>query len=521
MRTTPRLRLSVHSTVAALLVAGLAWAGGTSPAWAAGTFRVAVGVDLDTVDPAQMTTTTVSNMIDYVVETLTTLGPDGKVQPGLAESWTVSPDGLAYTFKLRKGVVFHDGTPFDAKAVKWTFDRLKDPAIRVPVRGSLPLKEIEALDAATVRVTLSRPSAPFIAALSQTTTGILSPAAADKNGNEYKNVVQTVGTGPYTFKERKKGESFTVTAFDRYWGKKPTYDTVVFRIVPEAATRESLILAGQADLIVLPPVADLPALQRNPAVKVLLAPSDRTIFISMNTSKPLLGDVRVRQALNYAVDKKAIIQNVLFGAADEMDAPMAPSLFGYCKVGAYEYNPAKAKQLLTEAGVKPGTKLSFHHPTGRYVQDKEASQAVAGYLREVGIEPELQTMDWPSYISIINAGPAEKTVHQLAYLGWAPGFLDAAQQMLQFWSTQHPPAGLAITFYKNPKVEELIPAADREPNPDKRKELYCDAEKTIWADAPWLFMYVQRFPIVYSAKVTDVGSLPVEKFSAIHARPAQ
>ncbi len=492
----------------------------TDPAGAAGTFRIAVGVDLDTVDPAQMTTTTVGNMVDYVAEGLTLLGPDGKVQPWLAESWTVSPDGFTYTFKLRKGVVFHDGSPFDAKAVKFTFDRLKDPAIRVPVRASLPLKEIEALDASTVKITLTQPSVPFISALSQTSTAILSPAAVDKGGNEYKNIVHTVGTGPYVFKERKRGESFTVTLNDKYWGKKPTYDTVVFRIVPEAATRESLILAGQVDLIVLPPIADVPALQRNPAVKVLLAPSDRTMFVSLNTSKPLLNDVRVRQALNYAVDKKAIIQNVLFGAADEMDAPMASSLFGYCKVGSYEYNPAKAKQLLAEAGVKPGTKISFHHPTGRYVQDREVAQAIAGYLREVGIEPELQTMDWPSYVSIINAGPAEKTVHQLAYLGWAPAFLDAAQQMLQFWSEAHPPKGLAITFYKNAKAEELIPAANRELNPDKRKEMYCEVQKQIWADAPWLFLYVQRFPIVYSSKVTDVGSLPTEKFSAIHARPA-
>jgi peptide/nickel transport system substrate-binding protein len=501
-------------------LAGLTLAAGVGPAGAAGTFRIAVGVDLDTVDPAQTTTTTVANMVDYVVETLTAMSPDGKIQPWLAESWTVSPDGLTYTFKLRKGVLFHDGTPFDAKAVKWNFDRLKDPQVRVPIRAPFPIKETEVVDASTVKVTLTRPSSPFISALSWTTSAMVSPAAADKQGNEYKNIVHAVGTGPYVFKERKKGESFTVTLNDKYWGKKPSYDTVVFRIVPEAATRESLILAGQVDLIVLPPIADVPALQRNTNVKVLLAPSDRTIFISMNTTKPLLGDVRVRQALNYAVDKKAIIQNVLFGAADEMDAPMAPSLFGYCKAGTYEFNPTKAKQLLSEAGVKPGTKITFHHPTGRYVQDKEASQAVAGYLREVGIEPELQTMDWPSYVSIINAGPAEKAVHQLAYLGWAPAFLDAAQQVLQYWSGYHPPAGLATTFYKNPKVDEWVVAADRESNQDKRKELYCEISKQVWADAPWLFLYVQRFPIVYSAKVTDVGSLPNEKFAAIYARPA-
>ena len=193
-------------------LAALTIALGAGPAGAAGTFRIAVGVDLDTVDPAQMTTTTVANMVDYVAETLTSLGPDGKVQPWLAESWTLSPDGTTYTFKLRKGVVFHDGTPFDAKAVKWNFDRLKDPQVRVPIRAPFPIKETEAVDASTVKVTLTRPSAPFISALvADHRRPIVSPASADKQGNEYKNIVHTVGTGPYVFKERKKGESFTVT----------------------------------------------------------------------------------------------------------------------------------------------------------------------------------------------------------------------------------------------------------------------------------------------------------------------
>jgi peptide/nickel transport system substrate-binding protein len=518
---SPAACWSLVGQVAVLALALAVALAAPGPAGAAGTFRIAIGVDPDTLDPAQMTTTTVANVVDYVVETLTFIDPDGKIQPGLAESWTLSPDGTQYTFKLRRGVTFHDGTPLDAKAVKWNLDRLKDPGIRVPIRAPYPIKDAEALDAATVRVTLSRPSAPFVSALSWTTSGIVSPASIDKHGNEYKSIVHPVGTGPYVFRERKKGESVTVALYDRYWGKKPHYDTVVFRIVPEAATRESLILAGQVDLIVLPPIADLPALGRNPAVKVLLAPSDRTIFISLNTTKPPLNDVRVRQALNYAVDKGAIIQSVLFGAADQMDAPMAPSLFGYCKVGTYEFNQAKARQLLAEAGVQPGTKISFHHPTGRYVQDREASQAIAGYLREVGLEPQLQTMDWPSYVSILATGPAEKTVHQLGLLGWAPAFLDAAQQSLQFWSGYHPPGGLATTFYKDPKVDEWIMAADREANPEKRRQLYCDVSKKVWADAPWLFMWVQRYPIVHSAKVTDVKSIPNEKFYAVYARPAQ
>jgi len=502
-------------TLAALVVATC-----PHPASAAGTFRIAIGVDPDTTDPVQQTTTTVANMIDYVVETLVFLGPDGKNHPMLAESWSLAPDGTQYTFKLRKGVTFHDGTPLDAKAVKWNLDRVKDPNVRNAFRSIYPIKDVEAVDASTVRVTLTRPSAPFVGALTWTAAGLVSPAAADKHGNEYKNIVHPVGTGPYVFKERKKGESVTVALWDKYWGKKPHYDTVVFRIVPEPATRESLILAGQVDLIILPPVADLPALGRNTAVKVLLAPGDRTIYIALNNTKAPFTDPRVRQALNYAVDKSAIIQNVLFGAADAMDAPMASSLLGYCKVGAYEFNQTKAKQLLAEAGVKAGTKVSFIHPTGRYIQDKEVAQAVAGYLREIGLEPEIQTMDWPSYIRTITT-PADKNVTELHFLGWAPAYLDAAQAMLQFNSTNAPPNGLESSFYKNEKVDEGWLAADRESNPDKRKEIYCQMSKTVWAEAPWIFLYVQRFPIVYSAKVTDVGSIPNEKFYAIYARPSQ
>ncbi len=508
--------------VLALMMIGSVMAGvPAGPASAAGTFRIAVGVDPDTVDPVQMTTTTVANMVDYVVETLTFLDQEGKVRPMLAESWKVSPDGLEYTLKLRRGVTFHDGTVFDAKAVKWNLDRLKDPGVRVPIRAPYPIEKTDAVDVSTVRVTLTRPSAPFISALSWTTAGIISPASVDKQGNDYKNIVHPVGTGPYVFKERKRGESITVTKYDKYWGKKPYYDTVLFRIVPEEATRESLLLAGQVELIILPPLADLPALSRNPAVKVLLAPSDRTIFIAFNTTKAPFSDARVRQALNYAVDKAAIINSILFGAADAMDAPMASSLFGYCKVGTYEFNPAKAKQLLTAAGVKPGTKISFIHPTGRYTQDKEVAQAIAGYLREVGLEPQLQTMDWPTYIKTILT-PADKgNTTELHLLGWAPAFLDAAQQVLQFLSTYAPPAGLETTFYNDPKVDEQILAADRESNSDKRKDVYCQISKKVWADAPWIFLYVQRFPIVYSAKVKDVGSIPNEKFYAVYAQPAQ
>jgi peptide/nickel transport system substrate-binding protein len=505
-------------TLLAVAVALLVWLPGPEAASAA-TFRIAIGIDPDTLDPVQTTTTTAGNVVDYVAETLTTIDEKGKVLPLLAESWTVSSDGKEYTFKLRRGVTFHDGTPFDAKAVKWNLDRVIDPNVKVPIRNPYAaIEKTEAADPQTVKVTLKHPYAPFLAGLSWTTSAMVSPAGAEKSGNEYKNYPNIVGTGPYTLAERKKGESITLQRHAGYWGRKPFYDTVVVRIVPEAATRESLLLANQVDLIILPPVADLPALQRNSAVKVLLAPSDRTIFIAINTTK--IKDKRVRQAINHAVDKAAIVKNVLFDSGEPMDAPMAPSLFGHCKVGSYDFDPQKAKALLKEAGVPAGTPVQLIHPTGRYVQDREAAQAIAGYLREVGLEIQMQTMDWPSYIGTITK-PADQNTTMLHLLGWAPAFLDADQQMDQFRSGSHPPKGLATTFYSNPEVDRLIQAAQRELDADKRKELYCQLSKLIWDDAPWVFLWVQRFPIVHSAKVTNVSHLPNEKFMALHARPAQ
>lgn len=480
-------------------------------------FDIAVGIDPDTLDPIRTTTTTVANMLDYTVETLTRIDSEGKLHPHLAESWETSPDGRTITLRLRQGVKFHDGTPFDATAAKFNLDRLMDPKLTVPLRGSYQaIQRTEVVDDRTVRLRLRHPSLVLVNALSWTSSGMLSPASMDKSGNKRGLVVHPVGTGPYSFESYKKGDRMTVTKFADYWGEKPYYDTVVFRFVPEAASRESLLRAGQADLIILPPISDLNALQNDPNVKVVLAPSNRTIFVAIKT--PKFKDPRVRQALNYAVNKQELISKLLFGAAEPMNAPMSSTLTGYCPTGSYDYDPARAKALLQQAGAT-NLRLSFGTPTGRYLQDKEVSDAIAGYLREVGVEARTETMDWSSYLGSINVAVARQRF-DIHLLGWAPSVLDASIQMDQFESSQHPPAGLATSFYKNERVDRLVAQADREMNADRRQQLYCEASKIIWEESPWIFLWTQKFPIVHSSDVTGVSYLPNEKFSAIYARPA-
>jgi peptide/nickel transport system substrate-binding protein len=202
-----------------------------------------------------------------------------------------------------------------------------------------------------------------------------------------------------------------------------------------------------------------------------------------------------------------------------MDAPMAPSLFGYCKVGSYPYDPVKAKSMLAAAGAS-NLSVKFWAPTGRYIQDFQAAQAIANDLTAAGVKVDgPKTSDWPSYLGTINVPPAQAKT-DLHLLGWAPGFLDASQAMVQFQSTMWPPKGLATSYYGNPEVDKLLARANSNSDQAARQADYCAASKLIWADAPWIFLWVQKFPMVTTAKVTGVQSIPTESFYTVYASPA-
>jgi peptide/nickel transport system substrate-binding protein len=484
---------------------------------------VAIGIDPDTIDPMRQTTTTVQNIVQMVVETLVHVDTDGKVQPLLATSWQTASDGLSWTFTLRSGIQFTDGEPFNAAAAKASLDRDLTPGNTCPLCGPFrSVKSIDAVDETHLRLNLKQPVAPLLGLLTEVTFGFVAPNTIQQGTDTFKDQEKPVGTGPYLLTDRVKGDHVTLSRNDKYWGTKPNYKTQQFKIVPEAASREALVRAGQADVILLPPVSDIPAMQKDSTLKVILAPGDRTIFLAFNTQdpvQPLLQKPEVRQALNYAVNKDQIVKSILFGAATPMDAPMAQSLFGYCKVGSYDYDPNKAKQMLAAAGAS-NLSIKFVAPTGRYIQDFQAAQAIANDLSAVGVKLDgPRTMDWPTYLGTINVPPAKASV-DLHLLGWAPGYLDASQAMVQFQSTSWPPAGLATSYYKNPQVDSLLAKANSESDSAARKSDYCTASKLIWSDAPWIFLWVQKFPIVTSAKVTGVQSIPNESFYTVYASPA-
>lgn len=520
-RRRPRLAavlLTVGALVLTSCTTGGNGGGSSGGASSGGTFNIGIGVDLDTVDPAQQTTTTVQNVVDYGVETLISLDKDGKVTPGLAESWDTSSDGKTLTLHLRKGVTFQDDTAFDATAAKFNLDRITGGKVKVPIGGAFKVIEsVEAPDAGTLTIHLKYPDPSLLQNLGITTAGIISPTSATKDGNSFDNITKPVGTGPYQFMSFQKGTQVTYKKYDKYWGEKPYYTDVVFKIIPEASSREAGLRSGQLQLIMNPPISDLKALSTTPGLATANPPSDRSIFIAFNNQKPPFDNPKVRQAFNYAVNKDAIIKNVLFGAATLMDSPLPASLDGYCKVGDYGYDPAKAKQLLAEAGATNLT-VTFGAPTGRYLQDQQAAQAIAADLRAVGVTVNVTTMDWPSYTATMVDPKGPFDMHML---GWAPGALDAPTQFQMFQKASWPPAGLNSAFYTNPQVETLISAGARELDQTKRNDAYCQAQKQIWADAPWTFLWSQTLSLAYQSNIDGITSTPNEKFDTVYARPAK
>ena len=486
--------------------------------------RVAIEFDPDTLDPAGQTNPTVSSIVDHVTETLVRLQPDGTIGPGLARKFTQSPDGRTYTFELRSDVEFHDGSRLTAEAVTLSLERFLKPDLRVALRAPFDSNLVDSIvpiDPTTLRITLRDSSRLFLQKLAASELGIVSPQHARQFPDSFND--EPIGTGPYRFKERRKGESVILERFDRYWGKHAYYPNLQFRIVPEVATRESLLLANQVETLLQPPLAELPTLQKNANLRVVQVPTGRSTFVALDLTLPggtPLAIKKVRQALNYAVDRDGIIRNVLFGAATPMDAPMASTLVGYSRIGGYAYDPNRARQLLAEGGT-PRLQLRFAHPTGRTMQEAlatQVAQAIAGNLRDAGVETDLVGSDWASFLATINV-PEDKGTTHMHLFGWAPGLLDASQQMGQFVRGQWPPAGLATSHYWNPKVELLVSQAQRERDDQRRLDEYAEAGRIVWDDAPWIFLWVPSFLLVHSARLKGVTALATEKFSVAYAEP--
>jgi peptide/nickel transport system substrate-binding protein len=473
---------------------------------------IGIGIDADTLNPQEQTTTLIQNLCDFIYGNLFYQTPGAKLEPRLATKYEVSEDGLTYTIHLRKGVEFSDGTPFNAQALKLTFDRALDPDMRVPLRFYISMiKEATVVDDYTVQLHLKYPFAPLAATLSATICSPISPAAIETYGEDVRK--NPVGAGPYLLQEWISGDHITLVRNENYYGEKPTVAKLIFKIVPETATREAMLRSGQIDICYKPLPADVAALKANPKIKVDMPLDTRTIFMGMNCQKGVTSNKLVRQAFNYAVDKKAICEKILFDTAVPMEGPCSPILFGYHKMAhQYDYNPEKAKDLLKKANFPFDRVIHMRTPTGRYLFDKQISEAAQAYLQAIGVRVELRTYDWPTYVAGL-LKPLDKTELELFLLGWGPGILDADTALYgQFHSSVSPPKGLGAAHYSNPAFDKAIEATRLEQDPEKRLALFKKASEIVWEECPWIWLHTERFVVAYSSKIDGLVVTSIEKF---------
>jgi len=479
-----------------------------------GELVIAFGTDPESLDPNKISSAPAGMVLTHIAETLVTMTEELEIAPLLAESWEFSEDAKVLTLYLRRGVVFHDGTPFNAEAVKINLERFQKAVFRFLIYPRV--QNVEVVDEYTVRLHLDMPFAPLLAHLSHNFIAMISPKQIAELP-EGQDIMAPVGTGPFKFDKWVRGEYVKIVRNDNYWGQKPYVDSVVFRIVPSDATRLVLLETGQVHAIMRVPPPDAPRVAATPGLELVKVPSVRTIYIGFNCQRPPFNDPRVRQALNYAVDKEAIVQEILSGMGGVSDAPIMPLVFGHSPQPVYPYDPEKARKLLDEAGVPRGFKCTLYHPTGRYMMDAAIAEAVQAYLREVGIEAELITMEWAAYLAFLRK-PVEEATYDMFLLGWGCVTLDADYGLFALLhSGEWPTKGWANTFYKNPRVDELLELGRVTVDPEVRKAIYAEAIQLIWQDAPWLYLHYEVQLNAQSTKVKGLIHHPREYILAHRA----
>ncbi len=457
------------------------------PAAVPQTLTIASGTDVENFNIRRVTSSPSFSVLEHIYETLFNMTPDGELEPLLAESIEPGEEEFTFVIRLRQGIQFTDGEPFNAEAVKTNLDWIlqADPA---PVFAFLinRIQEVVVVDEYTVQLNLDSDFAPLAAHLSHGAIAMVSPALIAQGEDVMNNTA--VGTGPYVLESWTPDEAVTLTRNESYWGSAPAIDTLVFKVVKEDGARIVEIEAGTVDVAVRIPPAEAARLAANPNITIDETPGLRTIYIFFNVDNEPFDDVRVRQAVNYAVDVEGIVRDLFEGAARVSDAPIAPRVFGYSAQTPYARDVDRARQLLSDAGVEEGTTVVLYHPTGRYIQDALVADAVRSQLREVGLNVELRTLEWPQYVPHVRR-PAPENDIQFAMLGWGTVTMDADYGLFAlFHSSEHPP-GFNGSFYANPEVDRLLDEARVVVDPEERRRLYDQAISTIWEDAPWLFLY--------------------------------
>ena len=467
-----------------------------APAAAEKSIVIGLASDALFMDPSQQDETITNTMGRYMYDGLLNNDALGVPRAALAESWTIGDDNLTWTFSLKKGVTFHDGSDFTAEDVAYTVEVCRTSLLK---NFTASIDRVEVVDPYTVKIITKAPTAVLLESLAA--LRILPKAYRTKLGETAFNQAP-VGTGPYVFVEWVKEDHIAMKANEQYWGGSPKIKKVTFRPISNAATRTAALLTGEVDIIEDVPVRDVDKLKNTEGLSVVDRPSERLIYLHVDSHRPQgpgiigldknpLADLRVRKALSLAINRDSIVKMIMNGNAYATNQMVLKGRRGYVEdMPAPKYDPEEAKKLLAEAGYPDGFKVYLDAPNGRYPNDGQVAQALAGQLTKAGIQIELRLHPKTTFFDFVR--PGDKS--SLVMTGWSEPIDVGEMASVLFYTRGKNPAkgGSNRGHYANPGFDALVDEADGTADPEKRRVILEKAARMIVDDGGIVPLYFQQ-----------------------------
>jgi peptide/nickel transport system substrate-binding protein/oligopeptide transport system substrate-binding protein len=476
-----------------------------------------LNADVTTLDPAYIVDVSGGEVAAKIFNGLVRFDSNMKICPDLAERYEVSEDGLKYTFYLRRGVRFSTGREMKSQDVKYSFERILNPATRSPrtwvldrIKGSSDyieghtkdVKGIKILGDYVVELELISPFSPFIGFLAMPATYIVPKEEVEKYGEEFSGHV--IGTGPFKLRRWRRGEEIVLERNELYFGEAPHVSNIVYRIIPEDFTAIAEFENGRIDIMGVPH-SEFDRFTTSPRWKgyILEQVGLNVYYLGLNCQKEPFNKLLVRQAINYAIQKKAFLESVVKGRAVVSHGPIPPSLPGYnAELSPYPFDPDRARSLLKEAGYPAGVDIRIYQRKSE--EARNILVLMQEQLKEVGFRAKIVQLEWSSFKEAINKGEPDAF-----YLAWIADYPDSENFLAPLFHSANWGPGGNRARYRNSEVDRLIELAQETIDPSKRIELYHRIERIIHHDSPWVFLWHMKEFVVHQPWVKGVELYPI------------
>ncbi|MFQ5854072.1 MAG: ABC transporter substrate-binding protein [Anaerolineae bacterium] len=466
-----------------------------------GTVRVGLATGFENLDPMVSSAWSDRVAAHAIYDPLVDLDENLNIVPMLAKSWEISDDGRTYTFHLQEGVKFHDGTDFNAEAVKFNFENILDPDVQSTQRADMSVIEsMEAIDEHTIAITLKHPFAPFLSVLTDRAGMIRSPAAVQKFGEDYTR--NPVGTGPFKLGEWVKDDHLTVERNENYWREGlPYLDRVVFRVIPDSTARLTALRTGDIDILDEVAPKDIATLKRDQNLVYREVPGLGFEMIRINTTAPPFDNVACRQALAYAIDREALLQSVFFSTGAEGRGSVPPTSWAWSEgVKGIDYDPDMVRQKLEECGKPDG--YDFEMIIWQRPLDQTLGQAVQAMAGDFGINVKLTTMEVAAGFARIRADDFQ------AGQSWWSGRVDPDGNLYRHFHSSAIEGGNNFMNFSHDEIDELLEAQREVANPEERKKIIAEAEQMIIDQVPMVFYHFIPIVRAHSQRMQDYVQQP-------------